>query len=59
MASNLMELNLVHSDLGITIYFSENMTKKKQVYHILLHLKKITHKILVHIDGSEFNELIY
>lgn len=34
-----MELNnLVHSDIGITIYFSENMTKK-QVNHILLPLK--------------------
>lgn len=32
-----MELNLVHSNLGIMIYFSENMTKKTK--HILLHLK--------------------
>ena len=52
-----MELNLVHSDVDIIIYFSENMTKK-QVNHILLYLK-ISHKILVHIVGSEFNELIY
>lgn len=33
-----MELNLVHSNLGITTYFSEN-TAKKQVKDILLHLR--------------------
>lgn len=52
-----MELNLVHSNLGIIIYFSENMTKKRQ--EIFCYIEKFTQQILVHIDGSEFYELIY
>lgn len=30
MASNSMELNLEHSNLGVTVYFSENATKEKK-----------------------------
>lgn len=53
MASNLMELNLVHSDLGITIYFSENMTKRTSISYFAT-FTKITHKISTYTKISTY-----